>query len=210
MPASTGRPMEVVQAPDTAHAEHLEQARRVLALPVEASRLHWHPFGVFTIPMAKRRDGDRTWSRRLHIWHPAGVPVGPASAYGVHTHSGPANSHVLVGSLFHHLYAFAPASDGIWLRCPGDDRWDLVAHAKETTEAGTTHSLPKDHPHGVSKRDGWAISLFEQLDGPTDMPFTTWRRTDVPEEPLVRQGPEPADAVRRDALMAIDRALSGL
>lgn len=194
---------------DTDRQDHLLQVARVLALPQEVSGLHWHPFGVYTIPMSKRRDGDATWSRRLHLWHPQAKPVGEASPYGVHTHSGEARSHVLVGSLFHHLYAFRADGDGVWYEDPTDRQASLVAHVWEETRAGMTHSLPKDHPHGVTKPDGWAISLFEQRDGPAEMPFTTWRRTDVPAEELVRRGPVPLDAVLREARLLIDQAIVG-
>ncbi len=201
--------MEVQQCIDAQRALHLEQVARVLALPPEASGLHWHPFGVYTIPMAKHRDEQGTWSRRLHLWHPLAKPVGEASPYGVHTHSGPARSHVLVGSLFHHLYAFQEDPEGIWQESPTDRRCRLLAHVWEETRAGSTHDLPKDHPHGVSKPDGWAISLFEQLDGPAEQPFTTWQRSDVPAEELVRRGPVPIDDVWREARLRIDQAIVG-
>lgn len=200
-----------VQAPDEAHGAHLELARRMLHLPVAASNLHWHPFGVYTIPMAPRTSDDETWSRRLHVWHPQAKPVGEASPYGVHTHSGPARSHVVVGTLHHHLYQFQADPEGLWQRaCLGtpEGRATLLAHAQAATQAGTTHSLPKDHPHGVTKPPGLAISVFEQLDGPTDQPFTTWQRTDVPAEELVRRGPVDVETVRREALGAVERRLA--
>ncbi len=196
--------------PDEAHIAHLQSARRMLALPIEVSRLHWHPFGVYTIPMAKRLDGDATWSRRLHIWHPSGTPVGEASPYGVHTHSGTARSHVLAGTLFHHVYDFEADPDGAWDRAALGDpegRATLVAHEQAATGAGVTHTLPANQPHGVSKPPGFAISLFEQLDGPTEQPFTTWQRNNVPAEPLVLKAPVPLAQVLREATLVLEQAL---
>lgn len=201
--------MELVQARDSDPIGHLEVARKALALPIEASRLHWHPFGVYTLPLGKK-DG---WSRRLHVWHPSGTPVGEASPYGVHTHSGQARSHVLTGTLHHHLYAFEADAEGIWQRaCLGEPegRATLLAHAWRPTEAGMTHTLPKDTPHGVTKPDGLAVSLFAQEDGPTEQPFTTWQRMDVPAEELVRQAPAPLETVRREAWSAIEARLHTL
>ena len=200
-----------------AHAGHLAEARRVLALPVEASRLHWHPFGVYAVPLAKRHDGARSWSRRLHLWHPDAMPVGEASPYGVHTHTGTARSHVVAGTLQHHLYAFAPDGDGAWQQAElGEPRGRarLVAHLEAPTHAGMTHVLPAHQPHGVSRPPGrvaWAVSLFEQLDPlPGEAPatqFTTWQRLDVAAEPLVLQPPVPVRAVAAAALAIVDEAL---
>ncbi len=199
----------LLHAPDDAHIAHLEQARRMLSLPIEESGMHWHPFGVYTIPMTKRSDGDTTWSRRLHIWHPAGTPVGEASPYGVHTHSGVARSHVLSGTLFHHLYAFEPDVDGVWKEAPteGGRMATLLGHLQAPTTAGVTHTLPANQPHGVSKPPGFAISLFEQEDGPTTQPFTTWQRTDVAAEELVLRPPVPVSQVWREATMVLEQAL---
>lgn len=196
--------------PDLAHDAHGAEALRVLALPLEVNGLHWHPFGVFTVPLAKRTDADGTWSRRLHVWHPVAKPVGEASAYGVHTHSGTARSHVLVGALHHHLYAFEADPDGAWQRAVlgvPEGRATRVGHVQATTEAGVTHTLPANRPHGVTKPDGFAISLFEQLDGPTEQPFTTWQRTDVSEEPLVRQAPVPLRQVAFEALSLLEQTV---
>ncbi len=208
-------------APNPAHHEHLLAARRVLELPIEVSRLHWHPFGLYTIPLAKRRedetDGGRIWSRRLHIWHPLATPVGEASPYGVHTHTGTAASHVLVGTLHHHLYDFEPDADGIWQRAAlgvPEGRATLRGHLQAPTVAGQTHTLPAHQPHGVSKPPGFAMSLFEQLDEPKNpghaAEFTTWQRTDVPAEPLLKTGPVPLAAVQREALLVVDAAIATL
>lgn len=201
----------MVHRRDAAHDAHLEEARRVLTLPLAVSGLRWHPFGLYTAPLARRERDGSTWSRRLHIWHPDAKPVGEASAYGVHTHTGPAESHVLVGSLRHHLYDFA-AGDGAWdCRPLGADARSarLVAHVSAVTRHGTTHALPAHQPHGVSKDAPFAISLFEQRDDATDRatPFTTWRRTDVPAEELVRTPPVPVATVLQEARAALDEAL---
>ncbi len=182
----------------------------MLALPIEVSRMHWHPFGVYTIPMPKRRTDEGTWSRRLHIWHPSGTPVGEASPYGVHTHSGVAQSHVLAGTLHHHLYAFEADEEGIWDRAAlgvPEGRATLTGHVWAPTDAGATHTLPANQPHGVSKPPGFAISLFEQLDGPTEQPFTTWQRTDVPAEELVLKAPAPLAQVLHEATQLLEQAL---
>lgn len=188
--------------------EHVAQARRVLELPVEVSGLRWHPFGVYTLPLSKRADDEgRSWSRRLHVWHPAAEPVGESSAYGVHTHSGEAHSHVLVGALEHHLYDFARDADGIWRTAVVEgDQWrsTLKGHFHAPTRAGTTHILLAQQPHGVTTPHGFAISLFEQLDTPGPSEFTTWRRTDLPETPLVRTPPVPVGQVQHEALVALD------
>ncbi len=196
--------------PDLLHDHHVRDARRVLALPVEVTGLRWHPFGLFTMPLPKRTDARGTWSRRLHVWHPDGRPVGEASPYGVHTHSGPARSHVLLGALEHHLYAFEEDPQGVWQRAclgRGEGNASLVGHTQATTRAGTTHSLPANQPHGVTKGDGLALSLFEQLDGPKAQEFTTWQRTDVPAEELVRRGPVPPSQAALEALVALDSVL---
>lgn len=193
--------------PNPALDAHVAESRRVLGLPIDVNGLHWHPFGVFTVPLAKRTDAQGTWSRRLHLWHPGAKPVGEASAYGVHTHSGTARSHVLVGALHHHLYAFEADPEGIWKRAAlgvPEGQATLVGHVQATTRVGMTHTLPADHPHGVTKPDGWAISLFEQLDGPARQPFTTWQRTDVPEESLVRKTPVAMGKVAFEALRMLD------
>ncbi len=181
----------------------------MLALPISESGMHWHPFGVYTIPMAKRTAGDATWSRRLHIWHPEATPVGEASPYGVHTHSGVAQSHVLAGTLFHHLYAFEPDAEGVWHEAPTDGgrRATLLSHLQAATKAGVTHTLPANQAHGVSKPPGFAISLFEQEDGPTVQPFTTWQRTDVAAEELVLRPPVPVSQVWREATAVLEQAL---
>lgn len=198
--------MEVRREPNPRFHEHVAEAIRVLELPIEVSGLHWHPFGVYSIPLAKRTDEEGTWSRRLHIWHPSGTPVGEASPYGVHTHSGPARSHVLVGSLFHHLYQFKPDSEGVWERaCLGkpEGRAALVDHVWAETLSEQTHSFPANHAHGVTKPPGLAVSLFSQLDGPTVQEFTTWQRTDVSAEELVKKGPTPLAQVQFDALSTL-------
>lgn len=195
----------VQRAPDARRPEHLAEAVRVLSLPVEVTGLRWHPFGVYTLPLAKRTRPDGTWSRRLHVWHPSGEPVGEASPYGVHTHSGPARSHVLLGRLCHHLYAFEEA-DGPWRRTLDGQTSPaaLTGHVSAFTATGMTHDLPKDRPHGVTRPGGLAISLFEQRDGPVDQPFTTWQRTDLAPQGLVRRPPTPVDQVRCEALAALD------
>lgn len=195
---------------DRAHHEHVVQARRVLELPLEVSRLGWHPFGVYTMPLAKRVDQTGAWSRRLHVWHPGAEPVGETSAYGVHTHSGEAHSHVLVGALEHHLYDFDRDDDGAWhTEIVGGPKWTsrLRGHVHAPTQAGTTHILPAQQPHGVTTPHGFAISLFEQRDtvGPSD--FTTWRRTDRPETPLVRAPPVPVAQVQMEALLTLDQVV---
>jgi hypothetical protein len=201
--------MEVRREPNTRFGEHLAEAVRVLELPIKASRLHWHPFGVYSIPLAKRTDDEGSWSRRLHIWHPSATPVGESSPYGVHTHSGPAKSHVLIGSLYHHLYKFSPDDNGIWQRaCLGapEGRATLVDHVWAESTACQTHSFPANHAHGVTKPDGIAVSLFAQLDGPTEQEFTTWQRTDVPAEELVQKGPIPLTQVQFEALQALSQS----
>lgn len=199
-------------ARDPHHLDHLEEARRVLALPPDASGFHWHPFGVFAIPLPRRVHGDRVWVRRLHVWHPETTPVSELSIYGVHTHSGTAKSHVVAGTLTHHLYSFRPDEDGIWRECAkGATRMaSLVAHVEGPTHQGTTHTLPPNHPHGVSKPPGFAVSLFEQVEpGPGEhgAPFTTWQRTDVPAEALVLRPPVAVQRVREEALAVLERAL---
>lgn len=199
--------MEVHRAPDLLLGEHLAEARRVLALPVEVSGLRWHPFGVYTLPLAKRQRPDGTWSRRLHVWHPAAEPVGETSAYGVHTHSGPARSHVVAGALQHHLYAFDEDLEGMWhTQVVGAESWrsSLRLHLHGATRAGEVHELAAQQPHGVTTPHGWAVSLFEQLDTPGPSRFTTWRRTDLPETPLVRTPPVPVRDVQRQALAFLD------
>ncbi|MGB1696839.1 MAG: hypothetical protein ACPHK8_00395 [Thermoplasmatota archaeon] len=199
--------MEVHREPNPRFAEHVAEAIRVLQLPTEVSGLHYHPFGVYSVPLAKRTDEEGTWSRRLHLWHPEATPVGEASPYGVHTHSGPARSHVLYGSLYHHLYQFEADAAGVWQRaCLGEPegRATLLDHVFAETRTGQTHSFPANHAHGVTKPDGWSISLFSQLDGPTTQEFTTWQRTDVSAEPLLRKGPVPVTEVARDALLCLE------
>jgi hypothetical protein len=202
------------QVPDPAHAAHLEAARRVLALPVEASGLHWHPFGVYAAPLARRTDPDgRVWSRRLHLWHPDARPVGPASPYGVHTHTGDAASHVLVGRLQHHLYRFRDDPDGTWKRAElGEVRGNasLVAHLEGTTPAGTVHRFPAHHPHGVGKCADFAVSLFEQAETARATPFTTWQRLDMEAEPLEKVGPLSVGDALREARQWVDEALYAL
>ena len=198
--------MEVVRAPNPRFDEHVAEAIRVLELPLEVNGLHYHPFGVYSVPLAKRTDEEGAWSRRLHLWHPDAVPVGEASPYGVHTHSGPARSHVLVGSLFHHLYRFEADVGGVWQRArlgEPEGMATLCEHVCATTETGQTHVFPANHAHGVSKPDGWSISLFSQLDGPTTQAFTTWQRTDVPAEPLLRAPPVPVGVVQAEALQQL-------
>ncbi len=185
-------------------AGHVAEALRVLELPIEVSGMHWHPFGVYTIPLAKRTGPDGTWSRRMHIWHPSGTPVGPASPYGVHSHTGDALSHVLAGAVHHHLYAFRDDPEGAWQVEPDGHRASLVAHSTETTTAGMWHSFPADHAHGVTKDpEVMAVSLFAQRDEKGTRPFTTWQRIDLPAEELVRRSPAPLDKVRRDAIAAL-------
>lgn len=199
----------LLHARDSAHLEHLEEARRVLALPIEVSGLHWHPFGVFAIPLAKRHADGQVWVRRLHIWHPETTPVGETSPYGVHTHSGTAKSHVLTGTLHHHLYDFSADEAGVWLESSkaGQRRATLQAHIQGPTTAGTTHTLPANHPHGVSKPPGFAISLFEQLEEGRSQPFTTWQRTDAPAEVLVDRAPVDPQRVLVEARLKIEEAL---
>lgn len=201
--------MELQQAPDPDHGVHAAEALKVLRLPVDVSRLRWHPFGVYTVPLAPRSRDGHMWSRRLHVWHPEAKPVGEASPYGVHTHSGLAISHVLVGTLHHHLYAFGPGEG--WQRAAlgtPEGTEALLEHTMAPTHEGTMHTLPKDQPHGVTKPPGLAISLFEQRDGPTEQVFTTWQRTDVPAEPLLRRGPVPVANVRNEALLALEDLLA--
>jgi hypothetical protein len=204
---------------DDLHDAHLREAARVLALPLDVNRLRWHPFGVYAVPLGPRTDAHGTWSRRLHVWHPLARPVGEASPYGVHTHSGRARSHVLVGALRHHLYEFAPDADGAWRRArltrPAG-RARLVAHASATTGAGTTHTLPPDQPHGVTRpaaagaRCAWAVSLFEQIEDGGGRPFTTWQRTDAPAEPIHASGPaDPADVLRASRV-EVEQVLASL
>lgn len=207
--------MEVARAPNPDHARHVEHARRILELPIEASGLRWHPFGVYTMPLSKRTDpaSGVTLSRRLHVWHPAAEPVGETSVYGIHTHSGTAHSHVLAGALEHHLYDFAEDPDGIWATGIVEGRqWRsaLLGHVSAPTRAGATHTLPAQQPHSVSTPHGWAISLFEQVDTPPPSQFTTWRRTDLPETPLVRTPPVPVRQVQQEALLFLDGLLDPL
>lgn len=196
-------------APDPDHRSHLEEAARILALPAEASGFAWHPFGVFGIPLARRVDGGRTWSRRLHVWHPETTPVGETSQYGVHTHSGTATSHVLVGTLHHHLYAFVADEDGVWLESSrrGSRHATLRAHVQGPTDAGVLHVLPANHPHGVSKPPGFAISLFEQLEEGRAEPFTTWRHLEGPQEELVTRAPVDPKRALREARAVVEEAL---
>ncbi len=199
----------VQQAPDHHWAQHLEEARRVLSLPVQASGLRWHPFGVYVAPLARRRIDGHDRVRRLHVWHPEAKPVGPASPYGVHTHTETAFSHVIAGALDHHLYGFQ-TDQGPWIETPlgGTPRpAALLWHSQATTTAGTTHTLPAHQPHSVSKPPGppgFAISLFEQIDGPKEAPFTTWQRTDTPPEPLVRTPPVDVRIVQAQALAILE------
>lgn len=197
-----------VHHPDRDRLLHLDEARRVLSLPLEANGLHWHPFGVFGIPLAKRYVDDEVWVRRLHVWHPETNPVGESSLYGVHTHSGTASSHVLVGALTHHLYAFRPDPDGAWLEANTDGKRHarLTAHVQGDTVAGVTHTFPAHHPHGVSKPPGFAISLFEQREEGRAQPFTTWQRLDVPEEALVESAPVDPRMVLREARAVMEEA----
>ncbi len=201
--------MEVQQAPNERLADHLQEAARVLALPIEASGMHWHPFGVYTIPLAKREVDGVVRSRRLHIWHPEADPVGEASPYGVHTHSGPGTSHVLLGALEHHLYFFEEGP-GPWrhVSTAGTQDMALASHVQATTRAGTTHAFPANQPHGVTKPAGWAVSLFEQ--GPGDGEFMTWQRQDVPAQPLDRRGPVPIAQVQQEARRLVDQALAAV
>jgi hypothetical protein len=147
--------------------------------------------------------------RRLHLWHPDATPVGPASPYGVHTHSGKASSHVLVGALHHHLYAFRPEEDGQWLESSRDGRRHatLTDHVQGTTAAGMTHTFPAHHPHGVGKPPGFSVSLFEQREEGRAAPFTTWQRLGVAAEPLLDAGPVDVRTVRREALALVEEAL---
>lgn len=200
-------PLDVAHAPDSLHVAHLEEARRVLALPLREGGLHWHPFGVFTVPLAKRTVDGTAFSRRLHVWHPDARPVGEASPYGVHTHTGAARSHVLAGALQHHLYAFRPDGDGTWRRSPGQELASLEAHAQAATPAGTTHSFPAHQPHGVGTRGAFSISLFEQSVAGRGPPFTTWQRTDVEPEPLVHDAPVAPRHVLEEARGVVEAAL---
>jgi hypothetical protein len=208
VPARVEAIVAIAHAPNPAHHEHVVHARRVLELPVDVSALRWHPFGVYTLPLGKRTDdAGRLWSRRMHVWHPDAIPVGETSAYGVHTHSGEAHSHVLIGALEHHLYEFEKDDSGIWHTAVVDGpewRSTLRVHMQAPTPAGTTHILSAQQPHGVTTPHGFAISLFEQLDTPGPSDFTTWRRTDLPETPLVRTPPIPIRHVQREALLALD------
>ncbi len=197
-------------APDPAHREHLEEARRVLALPIAASGLRWHPFGVYVIPLARRHIEGHDRVRRLHLWHPNAKPVGPASPYGVHTHTGTAYSHVLIGALHHYLYEFCEDPDGVWLRTAlgGQARREtLTAHAQATTTQAMLHTLPAHQPHSVSKPPGLAISLFEQVEQPAGEPFTTWQRQDMPAEELVRKPPVPLAQVLAEMRLAVEQTL---
>jgi hypothetical protein len=188
---------------------HVGEAARVLALPLDVNNLRWHPFGLYSLPLASRTDaGGAIWSRRLHVWHPEAKPVGESSPYGVHTHSGTARSHVLVGTLRHHLYEFDADPAGNWQRAAlsvpeGNAR--LTHHIHDHTTAGTTHTLPKDQAHGVTKEPGsFAISLFEQRGGEKEQDFTTWQRMDLKAEELLRAGPLPVIDIQKLALQAID------
>jgi hypothetical protein len=196
-------------ARDPAYLAHLEEARRVLALPVEASGLHWHPFGVFAIPLARRVVDGAVWSRRLHLWHPEATPVGETSPYGVHTHSGTATSHVLAGTLHHHLYAFREEEDGNWRQASraGETRAVLRDHVEGATDEGMLHTLPGNQAHGVSKPPGFAISLFEQLEEGRRDPFTTWQRLDAPAEALVTRAPVDLKRVLKEARGLIEEAI---
>lgn len=205
-----GRSMlRLVHRPDTAFVAHLEEASRVLALPIPESGLDWHPFGTYAIPLPRRVDGDDVWSRRLHLWHPETTPVGETSIYGVHTHSGDAASHVLVGTLDHHLYAFMQDANGDWREASRDSerRATLSAHLQGPTTAGTSHTFPAHQAHGVSKPPGFAISLFEQREEPRTRPFTTWQRLDGPAEALVERAPIEPRRVLREARGLIEEAL---
>jgi hypothetical protein len=197
-------------APDEQHLPHLVEALRVLSLPLDVNGLHWHPFGVYGVPLARRVDADAVYSRRLHLWHPEAVPVGETSLYGVHTHSGAAHSHVLVGALQHHLYDFVDDADGVWKRCARADTrmTTLRAHLQAPTSAGVTHTLPAHQAHGVSKPPGWAISLFEQREEGRQAPFTTWQRTDAPDEELQAVGPVPRSQVLGEARGLVEEALA--
>lgn len=202
--------MELRHDRDAHHVEHLDEAARALRLPLDVNRLRWHPFGVYSLPLGPRTEGGVTWSRRLHVWHPQARPVGEASPYGVHTHSGTARSHVLVGALHHHLYAFAH-DNGAWRRAElgrptGPAR--LVAHVQATTPAGTTHTLPADQPHSVTKAPGLAMSLFEQVTPGSGHPFTTWQRTDIKPERLDLSGPVDAATALRDAKRSVEVQLA--
>ncbi|MBW3584103.1 MAG: hypothetical protein KY455_13510 [Euryarchaeota archaeon] len=196
-------------APDPDHRSHLEEAARILALPAEASGFEWHPFGVFGIPLAKRVLGDKVWSRRLHVWHPEATPVGETSVYGVHTHSGQATSHVLVGTLHHHLYDFVVAEDGVWLEASpaGKTQATLRTHLQGPTTAGVLHVLPADQAHGVTKPPGFAISLFEQLEEGRPKAFTTWRHLQGPQEELVLRPPVDPKRALREARAVVEEAL---
>lgn len=199
----------LVHQRDLSYLDHLEEARRVLALPIDANGLEWHPFGTYAVPLARRVDGDEAWVRRLHLWHPETTPVGETSIYGVHTHSGLASSHVLVGTLQHHLYAFEPAEDGAWREASRDGTAyaQLTAHLQGPTIAGTTHTFPAHQAHGVSKPPGYAISLFEQREEPRTKPFTTWQRLDGPEEGLLEHAPIDPVRVLREARVLVEEAL---
>lgn len=199
----------LLHAPDAAHAAHLEEARRVLALPLEVNRLKWHPFGVYAVPLAKREVDGVVLSRRLHVWHPEARPLGAASPYGVHTHTGTGRSHVLAGSLQHHLYEFAPDDEGAWKQCSkdGERQARLLGHLQAPTLAGMTHTLPAHQPHGVATRGEFAISLFEQSEASRALPFTTWQRTDVEAEEVDLVGPVAARRVVQEALAVVEEAL---
>lgn len=199
----------LVHAPDPARLVHLEEALRVLSLPLDVNGLHWHPFGVYGVPLARRVDDGVMYSRRLHLWHPEAVPVGESSLYGVHTHSGTAHSHVLVGTLQHHLYDFVADENGVWKECSkaGQRMAALRTHVQAPTVSGVTHTLPANQAHGVSKPPGWAISLFEQREEGRSQPFTTWQRTDIAEEELLSVGPVPRSAVLAEARALVEDAL---
>lgn len=201
--------LELVHRPDHRYLLNLEEASRVLALPLAANRLEWHPFGTYAVPLARRVDGSGSWVRRLHLWHPETTPVGETSIYGVHTHSGMASSHVLVGTLEHHLYAFEADEAGPWRErsreCDRSTR--LTAHLKGPTTSGMTHSFPAHQAHGVSKPPGFAISLFEQREEPRTRPFTTWQRLDGPEESLIEAAPIDPKRVLKEARGLIEVTL---
>lgn len=206
-PSRTMEPLR--QAPDPGHLVHLQDACRVLALPRHANGLRWHPFGVYVVPLPRRVVDGAAWSRRLHVWHPSGTPVGEASPYGVHTHTGTARSHVLAGSLQHHLYDFVADGEGVWQERSeaGTRRTRLQAHVRGVTRAGMVHTLPAHQAHSVGKGADFAVSLFEQVEEGRARPFTTWQRVDVPAEALVRQAPADLDQVLRDARAVVEQAL---
>jgi hypothetical protein len=174
--------------------------------------MHWHPFGVYAIPMAKRHADGQSWSRRLHLWHPEARPVGIASPYGVHTHSGTAQSHVLLGALHHHLYSFAEDADGAWRMANPKEQGKarLLEHAWGETIGGQTHVLPANQPHGVTKPPGFAVSLFEQLDGEVAQPFTTWQCLEMDPEELEKEGPVSVGEARREAMAMVEETLYGV